>query len=241
MSNPVATRTAYGEALMALAEKEPRLVVLDADLTKSTMTANFAQSYPQRFFNIGIAEADLMGIAAGLSTTGLIPFASSFAIFATGRAYDQIRNTIAMGRLNVKIAATHAGLSVGEDGASHQALEDIGLMRGLPGMTIIVPADGEETYQAVHLAAAYNGPVYLRLGRPVVPQIHQDDFQLAWGKAQVMREGNAATVCATGHMTALALQAAADLSARGIEIEVIHVPFIKPLDGETIINSVRKT
>jgi len=241
MHKTVATRVAYGEALLELGAKDPRVVVLDADLTKSTMTAEFAKAFPERFFNAGIAEADMMGMAAGLATMGLIPFASSFAIFATGRAYDQIRNTIAYGKLNVKIAATHAGLSVGEDGASHQSLEDIGLMRAIPGMTIIVPADGDEAFQAVLAAAAYDGPVYLRLGRPVVPQIHPEGLSLTWGTAQVMRKGSDVTICATGIMTALALEAAVELSRLGIDAEVIHVPFIKPLDSQTIISSAQKT
>ena len=241
MSKAIATRSAYGEALVALGAENSKVVVLDADLTKSTMTAGFAKSYPDRFFNMGIAEADLMATAAGISTMGFIPFASTFAIFATGRAYDQVRQTIAYPRLNVKIAATHAGLTVGEDGASHQALEDIGLMRGIPGMTIIVPADGEETMQAVRLAAAYDGPVYLRMGRPAVPQIHSEGFKMEWGKAQVMREGSTITICATGYMTALALEAAQELSIKGIEAEVINIPFVKPLDSETILASLRKT
>ena len=240
MSKAIATRNAYGEELLALGAENQRIVVLDADLTKSTMTAAFAAAFPQRFFNMGIAEADLMGTAAGMASMGLIAFASTFAIFATGRAYDQVRNTIAYAHLNVKIAATHAGLSVGEDGGSHQALEDIGLMRALPGMTIIVPADGDETRQAVRLAADWDGPVYLRLGRPAVPQIHDADFVMQWGKAQVMRSGDAVCICATGHMTALALEAAATLAEQGIAAEVINVPFIKPLDAETILASARK-
>ena len=241
VAKPIATRNAYGEELLAMAEREERLVVLDADLTKSTMTAAFAKAYPDRFFNMGIAEADMIGVAAGLSTLGLIPFVSSFAVFATGRAYDQIRNTIAYAGLNVKIAATHAGLTVGEDGGSHQALEDIGLMRGLPGMTVIVPADGEEVRQAVRLAAAYQGPVYLRLGRSAVPSVHTEDYRLTWGKAQVLCEGDAISICASGYMVHLALQAAESLAEEGISAEVLGVPFIKPLDKATILASTAKT
>lgn len=241
MSKPMATRAAYGEILEIMGGENDRIVVLDADLSKSTNTAGFAKAYPERFFNMGIAEADLMGTAAGMATMGLIPFASTFAIFATGRAYDQIRNTIAYPRLNVKIAATHAGLTVGEDGGSHQALEDIGLMRGIPGMTVIVPADAEETRQAVRLAVEYDGPVYLRLGRPAVAQIHDAAYRLQWGKAHPLREGGDVTICAIGYMVAQALEAADVLAELGISAEVINVPFVKPLDGETILASAAKT
>ena len=241
MSKPIATRAAYGEALVTLGQEFENIVVLDADLSKSTNTAGFAKAFPHRFFNLGIAEANLMGTAAGMAAAGLIPFASTFAVFATGRAYDQIRNTIAYAHLNVKIAATHAGLTVGEDGGSHQALEDIGLMRALPGMTVIVPADAPETHQAMRLAVEHDGPVYIRLGRPAVEQVTPEGYTLEWGKAQVLREGNDVTLCATGYMVALALQAAHVLAEQGISAEVINVPFIKPLDAETLLASVAKT
>jgi len=241
MSKPIATRAAYGEALITLGQEFENIVVLDADLSKSTNTAGFAKAFPRRFFNLGIAEANLIGTAAGMAATGLIPFASTFAVFATGRAYDQIRNTIAYAHLNVKIAATHAGLTVGEDGGSHQALEDIGLMRALPGMTVIVPADAAETHQAMRLAVEHDGPVYLRLGRPAVEQVTPDGYTLEWGKANVLREGNDVTLCATGYMVALALQAASALAEQGISAEVINVPFIKPLDADTLLASLSKT
>ena len=237
----IATRAAYGEALVDLGATMPELVVLDADLSKSTMTVGFAKAFPNRFFNMGIAEANMIGVAAGMSTQGLVPFASTFAIFATGRAYDQIRNGIAYADLNVKIAATHAGLTVGEDGGSHQALEDIGLMRGIPRMSVIVPSDAKQTKQAVALAASTSGPVYLRLGRSAVPNVHTEDYQLRWGKADILREGNDLTICATGYMTFQALEAAEELAKQGFNVEVIDVPFIKPIDKETICNSASKT
>ncbi|MGI6097161.1 MAG: transketolase family protein [Dethiobacteria bacterium] len=236
----IATRDAYGEALVALGKDNADLVVLDADLSQSTKTAKFAAAYPERFFNIGIAEADLFGTAAGLAAAGKLPFASTFAVFATGRAYDQIRNSIAYPRLNVKIAATHAGLTVGEDGASHQALEDIALMRALPGMTVIVPADGREAYRAVFAAAEFDGPVYLRLGRPKVPQITAD-IPFIIGKGVVLREGDDLSIFSTGTMSSEALKAAQILAEQSLQTEVIHLPTIKPLDQELIVQSAAKT
>ena len=241
MSKMIATRDAYKEALVALGEQNPKVVVLDADLAKSTMTIAFAQRFPERFFSIGIAEANMTGIAAGLAASGKIPFASTFAIFATGRAYEQIRNSIGYPHLNVKIAATHAGITVGEDGASHQSIEDMGLMRGIPGMTVICPADAVETTAAVHAIAAYEGPVYLRMGRSAVPVIMPEDYQMQWGKARCMKSGEQVSLITTGMMTAVALEAADILAEAGISAEVLHVPFIKPLDEEAILATARKT
>lgn len=241
MTTKIATRDAYGEALVELGKTNPNVVVLDADLSKSTKTAGFGKAYPDRFFNVGIAEANMMGIAAGLAASGKTPFASTFAMFATGRPYEQVRNTIGYPKLNVKIAATHAGLTVGEDGASHQAIEDIALMRVIPGMTVIVPADAAETAVAVRLAAEYRGPVYIRMGRSAVPVIHEQGLSMEWGKAMVLRKGTDITLVATGIMVSAALEAAQQLAGDGIEAEVIDVPFIKPFDAATVSASVRKT
>jgi len=237
----IATRDAYGEALKELGAINPNIVVLDADLTKSTKTSVFAKAFPERFFNMGIAEQNLIGTAAGLAAAGKIPFASSFAIFATGRAYEQIRNSVAYPKLNVKIAATHAGLTVGEDGASHQALEDIALMRAIPNMTVIVPADAEETRQAVNLAAEMNGPVYLRLGRPGVPVLFDENYKFAVGKAVTVAEGTKATVIATGIMVGIALEAAEMLRGEGIDVRVLNMATIKPIDREAIITAAKET
>ena len=200
-----ATREAYGQALEELGAVRQDVVVLDADLSKSTKTSMFQSKYPERFFNAGIAEQNLMGLAAGFAAAGKVPFASTFAVFATGRAYDQIRNSICYPRLNVKIAATHAGITVGEDGGSHQALEDINLMRGLPNMTVLVPADGPEAKNAVKAAAEYEGPVYIRLGRSGVPTITDADAPFVIGKGRVMREGSDVTLIGCGMMVAKAL------------------------------------
>jgi transketolase len=185
-----ATREAYGKALVALGTENPDIVVLDADLSKSTKTADFAKHYPERFFNMGIAEANLMGTAAGFATAGKIPFASTFAVFATGRAFEQIRNSIAYPKLNVKIAATHAGVTVGEDGGSHQAIEDVAIMRSLPNMTVLVPADGEETRQAIYAAAEHKGPVYIRMGRLDVPVLFDENYTFKIGKANVVERAS---------------------------------------------------
>ncbi|SES80629.1 transketolase family protein [Anaerobranca gottschalkii] len=237
----IATRDAYGKALVELGRNNKDIVVLDADLSKSTKTANFYKEFPERFFNVGIAEADLMGTAAGLATAGKIPFTSTFAIFATGRAYDQIRNSIAYPKLNVKIAATHAGLTVGEDGATHQALEDIALMRAIPNMTVIVPADGPETEKAVKAAAEMEGPVYIRLGRAGVPVINDETYNFQIGKGVVLKEGNDVTIVATGIMVSQSLEGAEILEKEGISVEVINIHTIKPIDKDLLIKSAAKT
>lgn len=241
MADKLATREAYGQALVALGAKNNDIVVLDADLSKSTKTADFAKHHPDRFFNMGIAEQNMMGTAAGLAAAGKIPFASTFAVFATGRAFEQVRNSIAYPKLNVKIAATHAGITVGEDGGSHQAIEDVALMRSLPNMTVLVPADGEETRQVIEAAAAYQGPVYIRMGRLEVPVLFDADYRFEIGKANVLREGSAAAIMANGVMVAPALEAAQELAAEGIEISVVNVASVKPLDEETIIRIAQAT
>ena len=236
-----ATREAYGQALEELGAVRQDVVVLDADLSKSTKTSVFQAKYPERFFNAGIAEQNLMGLAAGFVAAGKVPFASTFAVFATGRAYDQIRNSICYPRLNVKIAATHAGITVGEDGGSHQALEDINLMRGLPNMTVLVPADGPEAKNAVKAAADYEGPVYIRLGRSGVPTITDADVPFVIGKGRVMREGADVTLIGCGMMVAKALEAADVLAAEGVNAAVIDMSTIKPIDRELIVEWAKKT
>ena len=237
-----ATRQAYGEALVELGKINKNIVVLDADLTKSTKTSMFQKEFPERHFNVGIAEADLMGTAAGFATCGKIPFASTFAMFAAGRAFEQIRNTIAYPKLNVKIAPTHAGISVGEDGGSHQSVEDIALMRSIPGRVVLSPADAVETKKMIFAAAEYEGPVYIRMGRLDVETIFDEetyDFQI--GIANTIREGNDVTIAATGLMTYEALKAADILAQEGISVRVINVGTIKPLDGETILKAAKET
>lgn len=237
-----ATRQAYGEALVELGKINKDIVVLDADLTKSTKTSMFQKEFPDRHFNVGIAEADLMGTAAGFATCGKIPFASTFAIFAAGRAFEQIRNTIAYPKLNVKIAPTHAGISVGEDGGSHESIEDIALMRSIPGMIVLSPADAVETKKMIFAAAEYEGPVYIRMGRLDVETIFDEenyDFQI--GIANTVREGNDVTIAATGLMTYEAIKAADILAQEGISVRVINVGTIKPLDGETILKAAQET
>lgn len=236
-----ATREAYGQALEALGAVRQDVVVLDADLSKSTKTNMFQNKYPERFFNMGIAEQNLMGVAAGLAAAGKVPFASTFAVFATGRAYDQIRNSICYPRLNVKIAATHAGITVGEDGGSHQALEDINLMRGLPNMTVLVPADGPEAYKAVMAAAEHEGPVYIRLGRSAVPTITDPEEAFIIGKGKCLREGSDVTLIACGMMVAVALDAADLLAADGVHAAVIDMSTIKPIDTALINEWAVKT
>lgn len=236
-----ATREAYGQALEELGAVRQDVVVLDADLSKSTKTSMFQSKYPDRFFNAGIAEQNLMGLAAGFAAAGKVPFASTFAVFATGRAYDQIRNSICYPRLNVKIAATHAGITVGEDGGSHQALEDINLMRGLPNMTVLVPADGPEAKNAVKAAAEYEGPVYIRLGRSGVPTITDADAPFVIGKGRVMREGSDVTLIGCGMMVAKALEAADALTEEGVSAAVIDMSTIKPIDRELIVEWAKKT
>lgn len=236
----IATRDAYGKTLVKLGAQDSRIVALDADLSKSTKTIDFKKAYPERFFNMGIAEQNLMGTAAGLAASGKIPFASTFAVFATGRAFEQIRNSIAYTKLNVKIAATHAGLTVGEDGASHQAIADIAVMRALPNMTVLVPADGVETEKAVRAAAEYEGPVYIRLGRSGVPVLYNDDYDFQIGRASVLREGRDAAILAAGMMVAEALTAAEELAAEGIHARVVNISTIKPLDTEAVVAAARE-
>lgn len=238
----VATRESYGNALKELAaEGADNLVVLDADLSAATKTGIFKKAFPERHINCGIAESNMMCVAAGLSTMGLVPFASSFAMFASGRAFEQIRNSIGYPHLNVKIGATHAGISVGEDGASHQCCEDFALMRSIPGMTVICPADDVEAKQAVKAAYALDGPVYLRFGRLAVPVFHSDDYKFEIGKGEVITEGTDVTIIANGLMVAEAIEAEKMLKADGISAEIINIATIKPLDKELVVNSARKT
>lgn len=237
----LATREAYGEILKELGAKHKNIVVLDADLSKSTKTAVFAKAFPERFFNVGIAEQNLMGVGAGLAASGKIPFVSTFAMFAAGRAFEQVRNSICYPQLNVKIAATHAGLTVGEDGASHQAIEDISLMRSIPNMTVIVPADAEETRQAVAFAAEYKGPVYIRLGRMSVPDLFTADYKYEHGKAVELVDGTDVTIMATGIMVAPAKAAAEALMSAGISVRVLNFHTIKPIDKQAIIKAATDT
>ncbi|MBR6940044.1 MAG: transketolase family protein [Clostridia bacterium] len=237
----MATREAYGKALVELGEKNDKVVVLDADLAAATKTGMFKKAFPDRFIDTGIAESNMMGIAAGLSTTGYTVFASTFAMFAAGRAFEQVRNSIGYPHLNVKIGATHAGISVGEDGASHQCCEDIGLMRTIPGMTIINPADAVEARAAVLAAADYNGPVYMRFGRLAVPCVFDDSYKFEWGKAVTLCEGKDVTIFATGLMVNEAIEARKLLAAEGIDAEIVNVHTIKPLDAEAVCRSAVKT
>lgn len=233
----VATREAYGQALAELGEEIKDIVVLDADLSKSTKTSVFAKKFPERFFNMGIAEQNLMGTAAGLATCGKIPFASTFAIFAAGRAFEQVRNSICYPQLNVKIAATHAGITVGEDGATHQSIEDIALMRAIPHMTVINPADAEETKQAVRAAALHKGPVYLRFGRHPVETIFDENYKFEIGKGVILKEGKDVAIIATGVMVGEALKAAKILAGEGINAMVVNISTIKPIDKEVILKA----
>ncbi len=235
------TRDGYGDALVELGEKDERIVVLDADLAKSTQTERFKLKWPDRFIDCGVAEQNLMAVAAGIAATDKIVFASTFAMFATGRAYDQVRNTISYSNLNVKICATHGGITVGEDGSSHQALEDIALMRVIPRMKVVVPADYYEAREAVKALAYLDGPAYIRLGRPKVPIVFDDDYRFEFGKARIMRPGQDLTILACGFMLHPALEAAELLATEGIEAEVINLHTIKPLDKEGILASAAKT
>jgi transketolase len=238
----VATRDSYGNALVEIGREHPELVVLDADLAGATKTGTFKKAFPDRHIDCGIAEANMMGIAAGLATCGKVPFASSFAMFAAGRAFEQVRNSIAHAGLNVKVAATHAGVSVGEDGATHQCVEDISLMRTIPGMTVISPADDVEARAAVWAAFNYNGPVYIRLGRLAVPVIYDEtEYKFEMGKGVVVREGTDLTIFATGLEVYEGLKAAEKLAEEGINAEVIDIHTIKPIDAELIVKSVSKT
>ena len=236
-----ATREAYGEALKKLAATNPDIVVLDADLSGSTKTVEFKKVSPERFFNVGIAEQNLIGTAAGLSLAGKIPFASSFAMFAAGRAFEIVRNTVAYPALNVKIAATHAGLTVGEDGGSHQAIEDISIMRSIPNMTVINPADAREAEQAVLRAAEYVGPVYIRLGRMAVEDVYDDSYVFELGKGVLLRDGKDVTIIATGLMVQEALNAYEILKEDGIDAKVINIHTIKPIDRDIIISAAKET
>lgn len=235
-----ATREAYGKALAALGQENEKIVVMDADLSKSTKTADFAAVCPERFFNAGIAEQNMTGVAAGLAASGKIPFISSFAVFASGRNFEQIRNSIAYPKLNVKIAATHAGITVGEDGGSHQAIEDISLMRTLPNMTVVVPCDSAETAAAVRAIAELNGPCYLRLGRLACEQVNGEGYQFELGKGVVLRDGKDAAVFACGMMVIPALEAAEQLAEQGISAAVINIHTIKPLDKELVLQYAGK-
>ena len=236
----MATRDGYGKGLVALGAEHDDIVVLDADLAGSTKTGMFAKAYPDRHFNCGIAEGNMMSVAAGLASTGLVPFASSFAMFASGRAFEQIRNSIGYPALNVKIGASHGGMSVGEDGASHQCCEDFALMRSIPGMVVICPADGVEAEAATKAAYAHQGPVYLRMGRLAVPVFHEEGFTFQIGKGEVMRDGNDIAIIANGLMVYEALQAGEKLAEQGINARVINMSTIKPLDEELVLKAAKE-
>lgn len=239
----IATRGAYGEELVALAEQYPELVVLDADLSSATMTKSFAAKYPERFFDMGIAEADMMGFAAGLATCGKKPFANSFAMFTAGRAWEQVRNSIAYPHLNVKCVGSHGGLSVGEDGATHQCVEDLALMSAIPGMVVVNPSDGPEMRKAVKALLDYEGPAYLRLGRMAVESVTDETpgYEFTLGKAALLRDGSDVTLAATGLMVQRALAAADILAAKGLSARVLDIHTIKPLDTEAILAAARDT
>jgi transketolase len=236
-----ATRDAYGKALVELGRSHDDVVVLDADLSKSTKTADFKAVFPERFFNAGIAEQNMMGMAAGLATCGKKVFASSFAIFATGRAFEQVRNSIAYSGLDVKVCATHSGITVGEDGGSHQSVEDIALMRSIPGMLVVVPCDGPSTRQAVLQLYQYSGPAYLRLGRSSVPVVYEEMPAWEIGRGIRLREGNDCTIIACGIMVDKALQAAEELARQGLQAAVVDMHTIKPLDQELVLEEARRS
>ncbi len=241
MAEKIATRQSYGRALVELGASRNDIVVLDADLSGSTMTKEFAKVYPERFFNAGIAEANMYGMAAGLAISGKTVFASTFAIFAAGRAFEIIRNSIGYTGANVKICATHAGLTVGEDGASHQAIEDLALMRTIPGMTVINPADDVSARKLLKASAEMKGPVYVRLGRAAVPVIYDEETDVQIGKALLLREGKDCTVIATGILVSQALEAAEQLSAEGIEVRVLDMHTLKPMDEDAVVRAARET
>ena len=236
----VATRDAYGKALAALGAEHENLVVLDADLANATKTQTFQKAFPHRHFDCGIAEANMICVAAGMSTTGLVPFASSFAMFASGRAFEQVRNSIGYPHLNVKIGATHGGISVGEDGASHQCCEDFALMRSIPGMTVICPADGVEAEAAVKAAYEMDGPVYLRFGRLAIPVFHEEGFHFQIGKGEVLRDGTDVAIIANGLLVYEAIQAGEALAEMGINAMVINMATVKPLDEELVLSAAKK-
>ena len=235
------TRQAYGEAWVELGKLNENIVVLDADLTKSTKTNLFQKEFPKRHINVGIAEADLMAMAAGMATCGKVPFASTFAMFAAGRAFDQIRNSIAYPKLNVKIAPTHSGIAVGEDGGSHQSIEDIALMRAIPGMVVLSPADATKKKKMVFAAAKYEGPVYLRMGRLDTEVLFDDNYDFQIGKINTIKDGSDLTIAATGLMVEEAIKAAEILKSEGINARVLNVGTIKPLDKETILKAAKET
>jgi transketolase len=241
MPEVVSLREAYGKTLVELGRENRDIVVLDADLSPSTMTHFFATEFPQRFFDCGIAEQNMVGIAAGLASAGKIPFASTFAVFAPGRSFDQIRMSVAYSRLNVKLVTTHSGISVGEDGASHHSIEDLSLICSLPGFTVIVPADAIETTQAVRTAAATEGPFYIRLPRPKLPLVYKQYYRFKLGKAVTMRQGKDATIIAIGVMVSPALEAADNLKRRGINCRVLNMPTLKPIDEAAIIKAAEET
>ncbi len=241
MSEKIATRDAYGQTLLELGRENSRVVVLDADLSGSTKTKPFSKEFPERFFNAGIAEANMTGMAAGLAAGGMIPFASTFAVFAAGRAFEQIRQSVAYPGLNVKIVATHGGITVGEDGGSHQSVEDLAIMRSLPKMTVLCPADGPETAAAIRAVAAYKGPVYVRLGRGKVPVVFDQGCDFTIGKGVTLRDGSDLTFITTGLMTAEALQAATILAEENVSARVVHLGTIKPLDIQLVLKAARET
>ncbi|OGW38256.1 MAG: transketolase [Nitrospirae bacterium RBG_13_39_12] len=233
----IATRDAYGEALLEIGKKRADVVVLDADLSGSTKTGKFAKAFPGRFYNLGVSEQDLIGTASGLALVGKLPFASTFAVFETGRAWEQIRQTVCYSNLNVKLVATHSGITVGEDGASHQATEDVALMRVLPNMTVIVPSDGNETKQVINSISDYYGPVYVRLGRSKVPSVMPDDYEFKIGKAYTFHTGKDVNIIAMGIMVSIALEAARILKQEGIDTGVINMSTVKPLDTEALLTA----
>jgi len=241
MADKIATRQAYGEVLVELGDNNENIVVLDADLSKSTMTTHFEKACSDRFFNVGIAEQNLYGVAAGLAASGKTVFASTFAMFAAGRAFEIIRNSIGYARLNVKICATHAGVTVGEDGGSHQAIEDIALMRTIPGMTVLNPADAVSAKKLITAAAELNGPVYVRLGRAAVPVVYAENAEIQIGKGMCIRDGSDYAIIATGIMINEAMIAADKLSQEGISVRVIDMHTIKPIDSEIIVKAAKET
>ncbi|HLB12978.1 MAG TPA: transketolase family protein, partial [Dehalococcoidia bacterium] len=236
-----ATRDAYGKALLELGRQNESVVALDADLSGSTKTKVFAKEFPERFFNIGIAEQDMVGVAAGLAVGGKIPFASTFAVFATGRAWEQIRQSVCYPDLNVKIVASHAGITVGEDGGSHQSVEDIAIMRAIPNMTVIVPADGPETAKAVAAMEKHFGPAYIRVGRSKTDDIYDDSYDFRVGRANTLRKGRDATIIACGIMVAMAVKAAEELSHKGLSVGVINMSTIKPLDTDAVLTAAAES
>ncbi len=241
MAEEVSLRDTYGKTLVELGKKNPDIVVLDADLRPSTMTRYFAQEFPERFFDVGIAEQNMIGIASGLAASGKIPFASTFAVFAPGRCFDQIRISVAQAGLNVKIVSTHAGVTVGEDGASHQALEDLALICSLPGFTVIVPADAIETAQVIEAVAKHVGPCYVRLPRAKLPNINADGYRFSIGKAVTLRPGKDATVIAIGVLVGQALEAAGELAEEGIDCRVVNMSTLKPIDEAAIVKAAKET